>query len=78
MEISSFHVRIENPTKEFDFSNLEISKSKDIRNYVEIFEAQTLMVGKGSRQSPALLRGVPENIFELDSAPSRAHGFRAR
>ena len=67
MEISSFHVRIENPTKEFDFSNLEISKSKDIRNYVEIFEAQTLMVGKGSRQSPALLRGVPENIFELDS-----------
>lgn len=67
MEISSFHVRIENPSKDFDFSDLEISKSKDIRTYIEMYEAQTLMVGNGSRQYPALLRGVPANILEVDS-----------
>ena len=67
MEISSFHIRVENPSKEFDFENLEIAKSKDIRSYLKMYEAQTLMVGKGSRQYPALLRGVPENILEIDS-----------
>lgn len=66
MEISSFHIRVENPTKEFDFSDLEISSSDDIRSYVKMYEAQTLMVGKGSRQYPALVRGVPTNILETD------------
>ena len=70
MEISSFHVRIENPSKDFDFANMKISESEDIRSFVEIYEAQTLMVGRGSRQYPALVRGVPENILETDS------GFR--
>ena len=67
MEISSFHIRIENPSEDFAFDKMDISKSKDIRSFVEMYEAQTLMVGKGSRQHPALLRGVPTNILELDS-----------
>ena len=67
MEISSFHIRIESQSEDFDFNKMDISKSKDIRSFVEMYEAQTLMVGKGSRQHPALLRGVPTNILELDS-----------
>lgn len=67
MEISSFHVRVENPSKNFDFGELEVSVAKEIRSYIPMYEAQTLMVGNGSRQYPALIRGVPHNILETDS-----------
>ena len=67
MELSSFHIRVENPSEDFNFQDLEVSKAREIRSYVPMYEAQTLMVGKGSRQYPALIRGVPTNIAEIDS-----------
>ncbi len=71
MEISSFHVRATQPVPVESESVMEkLSAVPGVRSVTEMYEAQGLIAGKNGRQSPGLLRGVPESICETDD------GFR--
>lgn len=70
MEISSFHVRAV-PDKEMQpAESLEavekIAQVTGIRSVVPMYEAQALVVGRGGRQKPALIRGISTTIMEDD------------
>ncbi len=68
MEISSYHLRVE---------NVDDSVRKDFLNFCEennlivsctpFYEAQSLSVGKNLKQTAVLVRAVPKNVFETDS-----------
>ncbi|MBQ7159495.1 MAG: ABC transporter permease [Treponema sp.] len=68
MEISSYHVRVDNvePAAFEAFCQDEPS----ITAATTFYEAQSLLVGENERQSAALIRGVSENQLALDE------GFR--
>lgn len=73
MEISSYHLRI-NEIEEKDVQNL-ISEneyiSKNISSIVPFYESQGLIVGRKNREVPVLVRGIPENIMQLDDGFKR-------
>ena len=69
MEISSYHVRADG----VDAAAFEqfCAADADIVSATPFYEAQSLLVGEGERQSAAIVRGVSERQLSLDD------GFRA-
>lgn len=72
LEISSYHVRVENLEKEKEQEFLEYcSKNKSISYLTEFYEAQTLMTGYRGRESAAVIRAVNPDIFLEDEGFAR-------
>lgn len=73
MEISSYHLRI-TEIEEKDVQNL-ISEneyiSKNISSVVPFYESQGLIVGRKNREVPVLIRGIPEQIMQIDDGFKR-------
>lgn len=71
IEISSYHVQVE--ASDFNFNNkIEafFNQSKNDGNlisFVKFQEAQGLMTNINGRESGAIIRAVPKNIFEIDN-----------
>ena len=70
MEISSYHVRVENVQDEAAFLRW-CSEQKLVVSVTPFYEAQGLMVGNGSRQCAALVRALPANVYETDAGFAR-------
>ena len=64
MEISSYHVRVENADKNFEsFCQSE----RLIRSFTPFYEAQSLLLGESGKEAAALIKAVPPNIRESDA-----------
>ena len=72
MEVSSYHIRVEG-VSDSDIENLDrfCASEKQVLSYTPFYEAQSLMVGKNTKQTAALIRAVPSNICEADAGFSR-------
>lgn len=66
MEISSYHLRVENVIDEDSFKSF-CAKSPLINVATPFYEAQSLMVGRNGAQSASLVRAVPYDICIKDS-----------
>ncbi|QTQ13764.1 ABC transporter permease [Treponema parvum] len=81
MEVSSYHVRIENVRSDLteEFENycgnfLKSSKHKSgfrVKTLIPFYESQSFIVGNASGGAAALIRALPENVFELDEGFER-------
>jgi ABC-type transport system, involved in lipoprotein release, permease component len=72
MELSSYHVRVTGTDAGTETQFLAwCKKRKDIRSVTPFYEAQSFMVGTGSRQTAAVLRAVPENVLKTDAGFAR-------
>ena len=65
MEISSYHLRVENVVDEDSFKSF-CAKSPLINVATPFYEAQSLMVGRNGAQSASLVRAVPYDICVKD------------
>lgn len=71
MEISSYHIRVENFGAESGLENQFkdfCKEEKSIRSVTPFYEAQSLVVGRGGRESAAIIKAVPATIGEDDPA----------
>ncbi len=72
MEVSSYHVRVSNVPVEKTADFLEFCKNDErITSCTPFWEAQSLISGNDSKEAAALVRAVPENIFEIDAGFKR-------
>ncbi len=67
MEVSSYHIRVSgiNAGSAEDFE-LYCKDNPYIKNTFAFYEAQSLMVGRNGKQSPALIRAVSDALLEND------------
>mgnify|MGYP003879947319 CR=1 FL=1 len=68
LEISSFHIRIELPSKD----SIPVLQERSIRSSLPFTEFQALVRGNRRTQQVALVRGLPANAAELDPAMLQA------
>ncbi len=68
LEISSYHARVSDVPgdRAADFA-IWAKENPDIKACVPFYEAQSLLVGKSGRESAAVIRALPKNIYETDS-----------
>ncbi len=68
--ISEQTIRISEPVEESvltqDQLSAVINAVPDVRSCIPLYEAQTLFAGRGGRQRPGLLRGVPADVLTQD------------
>lgn len=71
MEVNSCHLRVKNfnHQNESNFAAF-CGGNPDVRAFFPFYEAQSLLVGRNGNQNAALIRAVPDDIFETDE------GFR--
>ncbi len=72
MEVSSYHVRVSgllesDETRFLDFCK----KNPEIASATPFFEAQSLVVGRLEKQSAAIVRALPKDVFENDAGFAR-------
>ena len=67
MEVSSYHVRAASvpESKIEDFVEF-CKKSDSVKSVVPFMEAQSLVVSKSAKESAALIRAVPKDVFSSD------------
>ena len=70
MEISSYHLRVENVADSAAFETF-CAENSEISVSTPFFEAQSLMVGRGGAQAAALVRAVPYDICIKDEGFSK-------
>ena len=72
MELSSFHIRVSKSDSqtEADFLNF-CADSKEIRCVSPFYESQALLVGKKSKESAGIIRGVDARTCEFDEGFAR-------
>lgn len=67
LEISSFHVRVENLPSQQESEFLDFcNKSKNIISVTPFYEAQTLMTSKKNKEGAGIIRAVDPDIFNED------------
>ncbi len=66
MEISSYHIRVENVKDRNEFEKT-LSGFQEIRSFTPFYETESIISSGKGRQSAALVRGVPCGIMETDS-----------
>ena len=69
MEISSFHVRVNNVNNLFEFISW-LEDDDNVSFSTPFYDAQGLMIGKSGRQSASLIRAIPSTTYMYDQ------GFR--
>ena len=68
MEISSYHIRAKVPgNQDFEEKLNTQTFNRDIKCVVPFYESQGLITAQKSTEMPVILRGVPQNIREIDS-----------
>ena len=71
MEVSSYHIRVENCTvtegKNFDepFEKFCLSE-KLVKSFTPFYEAQSLVVGSAGKESAAIIKAVPDFVYNHD------------
>jgi len=67
LEISSYHMRCENLPEEKEQNFLDFcNENKAVTVVTPFYEAQTLMVGKRNKESPAIIRAIDPEIYYDD------------
>ena len=69
MEISSYHVRMENIQDEYEFNSWIASNEGGaslVRSATSFYEAQALVVGPAGKESASLIRAVPSDVMLSD------------
>lgn len=67
LELSSYHIQIENLDSDKEkLLYLQTENIKKIRSITPFYEAQTLMTGDDGKESAAIIRAVPSDIYTKD------------
>lgn len=67
MEVSSYHVRVSSVADEKNKFQEFCEQNDSVKTFFPFLEAQSLMVSSTGKESAALIRALPENIFSIDS-----------
>lgn len=68
LEVSSYHIRIEDSGQLTAESELEsfLKNEKSVINFFPFYEAESLVQGRTGNETAALIRAVPANLYETD------------
>ena len=78
MEISSYHIRVENFESDDELAGADFSERRasfesfclsesSVRSFTPFYEARSLVLGSYGKESAAMIKAVPASIFESDA-----------
>lgn len=82
MEVSSYHIRVENPGggasggPDEEFENFCLSEPL-VRSFTPFYEAESLVLGKSGKEGAAMIKAVPPSLYDRDDGFRRQLSFIA-